>query len=333
MWVFEQPAYLLLLILVPALAYFRHFRRNRGGKITVPFEIWNSGGFSPPFLARYVVYVCAIVAYWVGVVLWIVALAGPVSVHRERVYLTPGVNIMFVLDESPTMGAEDVGPINRFESARETIRRFIARRENDPVGIVSFAREAALRAPLTLDYRTVLRALDTIQIMQLGDGTAIGMGIALATLHLDAADGGESVIILLTDGVNNAGEILPETATRVAANLGVRVYTIGIGTEGEIALEFTNPNTGQTYRGRITESFNESQLRWIAEATGGVYFHAASGGSLDAILHAIDSLETIERRSRVQVHTRPRHRILIIVGLCLIFAEFVVRKIALGEIV
>ena len=333
MWVFEQPAYLLLLVLVPPLVYFRDFRRNRGGKITVPFEIWNSGGFSPPFLVRYTVYGVAVAAYWIGVAFWIVALAGPVSVHRERVYLTPGVNIMFVLDESPTMGAQDIGPINRFESARETIRRFVSRRENDPVGIVSFAREAALRAPLTLDYDSVLESLDQILIMQLGDGTAIGMGLALATLHLDAVDGGERVIILLTDGVNNAGEILPETATRVAANLGIRVYTIGIGTQGEVALEFTNPNTGQTYRGRITESFDEAQLRWIADSTGGVYFHAASGGSLDAILHAIDSLESVERRSRVQVHTRPRHRMLIIVGLCLIFAEFIVRKIVLGEIV
>ena len=132
--------------------------------------------------------------------LLVLALAGPGRITKERVYLTRGIDIIFVLDESPSMAAQDFYPENRFNTAREVINSFIRSRENDPVGLVVFSDEAALMVPPTLDYSAYLRVLDDLQLMSLGRGTAIGMGIAVASLHLRQSSAQEKIIVLLTDG-------------------------------------------------------------------------------------------------------------------------------------
>jgi Ca-activated chloride channel family protein len=168
--------------------------------------------------------------------------------------------------------------------------------------------------------------------MELGDGTAIGMGIALGALHLRSSDAPEKVMILLTDGKNNAGEVLAETAARVATELGIRIYTIGIGNEAQAAIEFTDPETGQVYRGTFEGGFDEALLRDIAELSGGAYFYAGTSGTLESVFEAIDSIETTEKRVRIQVTTDPRHRILIIFALGALLFDFLVRKLLLREV-
>ncbi len=332
MWVFEAPAYLLLLLFLPLLFYFRHVWHGRGGKLALPVQLWKGISFHSSVVGVRFLYLSAAVCFWAGAVVMIMALAGPTLVERERVYLSRGIDIMFVLDESPTMAAQDFAPGTRFESAREVIRGFVQRRENDAIGLVSFARQAALRMPPTVDHDALLAALDQVRIMELGDGTAIGNALAVAALHLETSKAPERVIVLLTDGINNAGEILPETAARVAAQKGIRIYTVAIGTEQETVLEFEDPHTGRIFRGSFEGGFDEELLRTIADIANGSYFHAGSSGTLQAVLQSIDTIETVERRVRVEVQRYPFHREWLMLALGLLLLDFVLRKWLLREI-
>lgn len=332
MWVVEHPPVLFLLALLPLAIYLRHFWPRAGGRLVVPFRVWGSGGFRPRTRLLHFTYGMSIAAFWTGVAMLIVALASPARVERERLFSNRGIDIMIVLDESPSMATRDFQPGNRFETARDVIRRFVAQRENDPIGLASFGREAALRVPPTLDYDAVLAGLSELRLMGLGDGTAIGMGLAVASLHLSDSSASQKVVILLTDGRNNAGEVLPTTAAEVAAEMGIRVYAIGIGSDEEAPFELVVPDTGEILRGTYRGGFDEELLRAIADTTGGSYFSASSPGTLQAVFEAIDSMETIERRVRVEVNATPEHRLLIFVGLLLILGDFFVRKLLLGEL-
>jgi Ca-activated chloride channel family protein len=271
--------------------------------------------------------------FWVGWLSLIIAASGPVQIERERIFLSRGIDMMIVLDESPSMAAQDFPPVNRFETARNVIRSFVEARDNDPIGLVSFGADAAMRVPPTLDYEGLLGSLEELQIMDLGDGTAIGMGIAVATLHLRSSSAKEKIIILLTDGKNNAGEIRPENSAEIAAGMNIRIYAIGIGDEKETPIEFTDPNTGKVYRGTFEGGFDEELLKKIADKTGGAYFYAGSPGTLQAVFQAIDSIETVEKRLRINVETKSRHRLFIFFGLGLILLDFIIRRFFYREII
>ncbi|MDR1179490.1 MAG: VWA domain-containing protein [Spirochaetales bacterium] len=332
MFSFEAPVYLLLCLLVPVGIWLRHIRRGRGNLLCFPFDIWKERGFSASLRTLRIILFISHTAFWTGCTLLIIALAGPGLISRERVFLNRGVDMMIVLDESPSMAAQDFQPHNRFETARETIRRFILGRENDPIGLVGFGYEAALHVPPTLDYPYLLSELDKLQIMTLGDGTAIGMGIAVAALHLKSSAAPEKVIILLTDGKNNAGEIPPDTAARIAARIGARIYVIGIGGRGEAPIELHDLQSGKILRGSIEGGFDEDVLKTVAEKSGGSYFFAGNQGTLNAVFSAIDSLETVERRVRIQVTTQAVHAWFIMAALILLAADFLVRVLFLREV-
>ena len=332
MWIIEHPGFMLLLALVPVGVWLRHFWQGRGGRLSFSFGIWGGTGLKVKSHGTKVFLTFSALAFWTGVVLLIVAMAGPVVYFRERVYLSRGVDIMIVLDESPSMAALDFKPMNRFDSAKKVITSFINGRTHDPIGLVSFGKEAALRVPPTLDYDVLKERVAGLSLMELGDGTAIGMGIAMAALHLRDSSAEYKFIILLTDGENNAGEILPETATEVSSNLGIAIYTIGIGTEGDVPLEFINPDTGKLYRGVFKSGYDEDLLRRIAASSGGEYFSAMSQNSLESIFRTIDSLETRGQKVKIKTRTEPKHQVFLLLGMLLIVFDYFFRKIILREV-
>lgn len=270
--------------------------------------------------------IIASVSFWIGLVFLIIALSSPALAIREKVFLNRGIDVMIVLDESPSMSAQDFQPENRFETAKRVITEFVQNRENDAIGLVSFSREAALRSPPTFDKDALLKRLNGLSIMSLGDGTAIGMGIAVAALHLQNSTAHHGVIVLLTDGENNAGEILPESAAEIAATLGIRIYVIGIGTQGEVPIEFVDPETGKVRKGMFNSKFNELLLEEIAKSADGRYFSAKSPGALNAVFRTIDSIETAEKRSKTQIRTSSRYQLFALVGLLCVLFEFLIRK-------
>ncbi|MFP4377495.1 MAG: VWA domain-containing protein, partial [Spirochaetales bacterium] len=235
-------------------------------------------------------------------------------------------------DQSPTMAAEDFQPENRFGAAKSVVREFVSLRENDPVGLVGFGTEASLRVPPTLDYRHLLESLDAMQVWELGDGTAIGMGLAVSALHLERSDAPRRVIILITDGINNAGEIQPETAAEAALSLGIELYVIGIGSGEEVTLTLRNPETGVILRDTVSDSFDEDALGEIAAAGGGRYFYAGSNTALEAVFEAIDSVERVEQRSLMRVERTPYHRQFILIGLVLVLVDTLIRRLLAREV-
>ena len=198
--------------------------------------------------------------------------------------------------------------------------------------LVTFGSEAVLRCPPTTDTDWLVERLDDLRLRDLGDETAIGMGLALATLHLADSTAPEKIILLLTDGDDNAGEIRPDTAARLAAERGIRIYSIGIGSEGENPIELVDPVSGELTRGTIVTRFDEESLRELAELSGGGYWRAASPGALETVFQAINALETVERRVSVRVDRHALHRPFIIVGALLVAAAYMLRRHLLGEI-
>ncbi|MDF1566687.1 MAG: VWA domain-containing protein [Spirochaetaceae bacterium] len=328
---FNVPGWFALFLIFPMLVWARFLWRKRGGRVPFPFDIWGGDGFRKPrsWLTAAVIFTDAL--YWLGAAALVVALAGPEITERDEVHLSRGIDIMIVLDQSPSMAAEDFPPVNRFDTAREMIRRFIDGRSGDSIGLVSFGSEAVLRCPPTADFDWLSERLDELAIRDLGDDTAIGMGLAVAALHLANSTASEKIILLLTDGDDNAGEIRPETAARLAAGKDIRIYSIGIGSEEEVPIVLENSETGVVTRGTIVTRFDEEQLRSLAETTGGGYWRANSPGSLETVLQSVDALEAVERRVTVRVNSRPLHRPVLIFGASLVLMAYLSRKFLMGE--
>ncbi len=332
MLIFENPSFLLLLTLLLPSIYFSHFYRGRGGVFPASTGLWKSSSFRPGnYFIRFILLLSS-AAFWSGVVCLILAIAGPSYVEKEKIFLSRGIDIVFVLDESPSMAAMDFPPTNRFDAAREVIRKFVNAREHDPIGLVTFAEEAALRIPPTLDKKGFIQRLDELQLMELGNGTAVGLGIAIAALHMQNSTADEKVIILLTDGESNAGEIVPESAAEIAARMGIRIYAIGIGSRGEVPIEYKDPGTGKIITGRFNSDFDEELLTELAEKTNGKYYYAPSTTALEGIFSSIDSLESTEQRVRINTKTKPYYRQMILLSMILILSDFTIRKLFFREV-
>jgi Ca-activated chloride channel family protein len=228
----------------------------------------------------------------------VVALARPRSAGRTEQSNSEGINIIVAFDISSSMLAEDFQPQNRLEVAREKVKQFVGMRTSDRIGVVAFSGEALTQVPLTTDYPVVLAAMDNLQPGQLEDGTAIGTAIATAANRLRNAPGRSRVIVLLTDGVNNRGTIDPRTAAQAAAAFGVKIYTIGVGTEGMAPVPVSRGVFGLRYENRPVE-IDDALLGEVAEKTGGRYFRARDAAALERITAEIDRLERTPVRMRV----------------------------------
>jgi Ca-activated chloride channel family protein len=227
---------------------------------------------------------------------------------------------VLAIDLSSSMLAQDFQPQNRIEVAKETVKRFIAGRTSDRIGVVAFASEALTQVPLTTDYPVVNAAIDNLTIGQLEDGTAIGTAIATAANRLRDAPGKSRVMILLTDGENNRGAIDPRTAAKAAAAFGIRIYTIGVGTEGMAPVPVGRGLYGLRYENRPVR-IDESLLTDIARTTGGRYFRARDAAALQDIYTQIDQLEKEPVRARTYVRFTELFRWPLSLGLALFALE------------
>ncbi len=330
-WSFETPQFLLLLILIPFGIYFRHVWKNRGSVIRISFSIYQAEKFRKKPSLNSLLYILANLSFWCGVAALLFALSGPVRLSKDRVFLNRGIDVMIVLDLSPSMAAMDFEP-NRFEAAKEVIRKFVSSRENDQIGIVTFGSEAALRVPPTIDYNLVNERLDSFRIMEHGRETAIGTGIAIAVLHLKESTASDKVIILLTDGVSNAGDIMPESAAEIAAKMGVRIYSVGIGSAEEVLVEYIDPETGERFSARTSQSYDEDLLQVLADISGGTFFSATSKSSLETIFNDIDSTESYEKKVKVNTFKEPLYKVFILIAFLCLLADFFIRKVLLQEV-
>jgi len=223
-----------------------------------------------------------------GLIFLIIALARPQNFSAGQSVNAEGIDIAMVLDISGSMLAEDFKP-NRLDAAKNVIDDFVSARTTDRIGLVIFSREAFTQCPLTIDYSVLRNLLGDIKSGMIEDGTAIGNAIANGVNRLKDSDAESRVIILLTDGVNNAGEVDPISAAEIASTFGIRIYTIGVGTRGEAPYPIKTP-FGTRYQ-MVPVEIDEVILKKIAELTGGEYFRATNNRALEEIYNKIDKME------------------------------------------
>jgi len=260
-----------------------------------------------------------------GLLLLLAALARPQSGRKETEIVSQGVDIMLCLDTSGSMRALDFQldgrRVDRLAVVKKVVGEFIQRRKNDRIGMVVFGEQAFPQCPLTLDYGILLSFLDRLQIGMAGDTTALGSGLATSVKRLKDLDAKSKVVILLTDGRHNAGKISPQTATELAKTYRIKVYTIGVGVEGESPF-LVDTLFGKRYVYEKVD-LDEDTLRAIAAETGGSYFRATDTASLEEIYRQIDSLEKTEATVKEYAEYEERFRGFALAGLGLLLVEFV----------
>jgi Ca-activated chloride channel family protein len=313
---FARPWLLLLLLAVPIWHLYR-LRRRRA-------LLFSRTGVVDGMASRAVRWV-ARAPEWLrtgAVVALIVALAGPrTGISRSEVD-AEGIAIAVVVDISTSMLAEDFHPENRLAVAKREVAEFIQGRRYDRIGMVAFAAEALTQVPLTIDYAVIYRALEQLETGQLEDGTAIGTAIATAANRLRRAPGESRVMILMTDGENNRGEIDPVTAARAAAAFDIKIYTIGVGSEGTAPVPIARGLLGGYQYANLPVHIDEALLREIADITQGQYFRATNQAALDSIYQRIDALEKTEVEVRTYTNYTPRHLPFVLAAVLLFVAEW-----------
>ena len=325
---FASPYYLwLLTLLVPMIGYYV-WRTLQGGAAIQISSV--DGVVRAPKTIRYYLRHLPFVLRAAAFALLVVALARPQDVERLSHTNTEGIDIMLAIDVSGSMLARDFKP-DRITAAKEVAGSFIADRYGDRIGLVAFAGEAFTQSPLTTDQSTLQTLLARIRSGLIEDGTAIGNGLATAINRLRESDAKSKVIILLTDGVNNQGQIAPMTAAEIAKAQGIRVYTIGVGTEGMAPYPAIDMFGNLTFVNQKVE-IDEKVLKAISDMTGGRYFRATDKEKLKAVYDEINQLE----KSKIEVMEHISYHELFLTwalaALGLLFTEFLLSNLVLKRI-
>ena len=324
---FGHPYLLLLLLLLPALAWLKGRRGEPPAFLYSSVQLvrgilnitrTRAGGFLSALR-------------WLALALFVIALAQPRLTKSETKVTASGVDIVVALDMSGSMISEDFEVrghrVNRFNMARAVLKQFIDKRPNDRIGLVVFAAQAFIATPLTLDHDFLLQNLDRLQIGVIDENrTAIGSALTTALNRLREVKSKSKIVILMTDGENNAGKIAPLTAAEAAEALRVKVYTIGVGMRGEAPMPAgRNPFTGETIYRRMPVDIDEDTLQKIAERTGGKYYRADNTERFQAIYGEIDKLEKTEKEVKKYARHRELFAWIITPGLGLVLLEILLR--------
>lgn len=324
---YANPKYLyLLLLLIPLIGWYIFKLR----KMQATFKLSSGYAFekAPSTLRVYMRHFPFLLRV-IAIALVVIVLARPQSVNSSDISKSEGIDIIMALDISGTMMANDFSP-TRLEAAKKVASEFINDRQSDRIGLVIFAGESFTQCPLTTDHRVLLNLLSEVKFGMIEDGTAIGLGLANSVNRLKDSQSKSRVVILLTDGSNNAGQIAPLTAAELAASYGIRVYTIGIGSRGTSVARVMTPYGMQSMN--VSGDFDERTLTEIASKTGGSYFRATDNTSLSGIYDEIDQME----KSHISVNTVTKRKELYlpfaIMALVLIGGELILRRTWLRNI-
>jgi Ca-activated chloride channel family protein len=320
---FQHPWWLLALIALPALAWLRGKRGAR------PAFLYSSvalvKGIERSARSRAGAFLMAM--RWVALALFIVALARPQKTESETSVRASGIDIVIAIDLSGSMESEDFmvnrQRVNRLFIAKDTVKQFIAKRPNDRIGLVAFAGRAYIAAPLTLDHDFLISNLERLELHTIEDGTAIGSALSASVNRLRDLRSKSKIVVLMTDGQNNAGKIPPLTAAEAAKALAVKVYTIGVGIRGNAPFPRMNPFTGRKEYVAVAVDIDEPTLTAIADKTGGKYYRADSSDTLRRVYAEIDQLEKTEVVVKKYVRRYELFWIPAGIGLLLLLAEAV----------
>lgn len=341
MFHFASPYWLLGLLVLPFLLWRHRKIRPSSMRFT---SVDSLAGLKPSFRVKLYFILPFVEIFILGILL--IGLARPQIGKTYEEVVTKGIDIVMVLDISSTMKTMDFPSeysVERIESilrsgeaksrlqvAKDAAKDFIEGRKGDRIGLVVFAQQSFTQCPLTLDYNILLQLLDEIYIGMIEDRTAIGMGIATALNRLKKSTGKSKIIILLTDGLNNAGKIDPETAAQLAKSIGVKIYTIGAGNKGVSVYPYETP-LGIRFA-QVREQLDEEQLQKIADITGGLYFRADSPGALKGIYKTIDKLEKVDIKTKRYTLFREIYQYFVYLGLLALMIYVVLIFVIIAKI-
>ncbi len=330
MFRFQDPWFLLFgFVLLPIV--FRYWKK--AGDASFRFSSIALFG-KPAATGRMFLRHCLIVLRCLGIGLCIIALARPQAGKKETEIITEGIDIMLCLDTSGSMRALDFElngqRSDRLAVVKQVVNSFIEKRLNDRIGMVVFGEEAFTQCPLTMDYGVLLSFLRRIEIGMAGDSTAVGSALATSVKRLKDVPGKSKVVILLTDGRNNAGKVSPVTAAEIAKTYDVKVYTIGVGVEGKSPF-LVDTLFGRDYVYQQVD-LDENTLRQIAKTTRGQYFRATDTVSLERIYEQIDKMEKTESKTKEHMEYNELFIWFAIPGLLLLLAEFTLANTRLRKI-
>ncbi|MDR2491402.1 MAG: VWA domain-containing protein [Spirochaetaceae bacterium] len=328
---FSRPILVLAAIAVPlAVLIVRRFFIDVFA-VNLPLGVPGGALFKPPF-SRASLQKAALAMELAGIAALLFAASGPRLVSRQIVYLDRGADVLFILDCSPSMAALDMAGKSRFDAARSLILNFITERPADAAGLIAVGNDAVLLIPPTTDRTALQKRLESLQIGEFGDGTALGMGIAAAALHLSRSTAAGKAVALITDGENNAGAIHPETAAAVLRETVDRLsfFVIAAGSFGEVPVDYVDPKTGARRSGVFQSRYDEHSLIRIAESGGGVFLSASTADALKEAFSTINNNQIYVSRSAMTERSRTVHHPFIAAGLLLVCIPFIWRRLLLG---
>lgn len=323
---FQNPEIFWLLLIVPLLVAYHIWIGRRRATLTVS----TLGRKGAPRTLRYWLRPLPVVLRLAALVMFVIALARPVKMHAESDVTIEGVDIVLAMDISGSMLAQDFKP-DRLEASKRIASEFVADREGDRLSVVAFAGEAFTQAPLTPDRAAVQTALARLRSGIVDDGTAIGNGLATAINRMRESGAKSKVVVLMTDGVNNSGQISPRMAAEIARDLGIKVYTIGVGRRGKAPTPAMDP-FGNVFMAMMDVEIDEDLLREISKITGGKYFRAENVEALTRIYEEIDQME----KSKIEVTDYVSYEELffswVLWGILLLMAELLVSRVILNRL-
>lgn len=328
MFRFAVPQLLWLLSLIVPLVYYSVGRRRRERSVAFSsLKLIEAAGFEAPVWKRYGLLSMRVIV----LVLVVLAMARPQTGRSESSIKSEGIDIILLLDASSSMQAQDFKPKNRLFAAKEVMSEFVSRRPGDRIGLVVFAAQSITQCPLTLDHEILQSLIDRVDFGMLEDGTAIGSALATACNRLKESEAKSRIVVLLTDGRNNMGVIAPDTAAEVAKTLGIKVYTIGVGTRGPAPVPVDDPLFGRRLVS-MEMQLDEKTLKAIAATTSGEYFRATDSEELERIYETIDALERTTIETRTFVNYTDRFLYLAIPALALLLVQVIAAESWLREI-
>ena len=328
---FQNPYGLILLFFIPLFFLLRKIGILKKITFTAVLSDWNGKTYEWKGKIYQILSISSRILTVLGFILCVFAFADPVISTQEKVYTSLGTDMVFVIDVSPSMAAKDMDGNSRLDIAKKTIADLVIQNDGVRLGIVALGSNASVLVPPTTDHQVVLQRIGDLQIMMLGDGSAIGDGISTAVCHMVSSAAPNKCIILLTDGESNAGSIHPETAASLAKDNGISIYVVGIGSKGVVTLEYQDPATGKVISGRYDSNYNSASLRKSASIANGKYFETKSTEDLVSTVYNVTKKESVIQNFTYRTTNRLLYDIFLFWGIVLFSVAWIIKLLFLHE--
>ncbi len=303
--------------------------RKKNFAFFVPLGAPGGIPFKPPFSIELLMKLLK-AAELIGIFGLFFAASGPAFISSELVWQSRGADILFVMDISPSMAAIDMEGRNRFDAAKLLVESFALERPSDAVGLIALGDDAALLIPPTPDREVLLERLHHLELGEMGNGTALGMGLALGAFHIASSKASRRAVVLITDGENNAGSVNPLTAAAMVHNQGASLWIIGVGSSGEVPIDYTDPKTNIRQRGMFQSQYSAENLRAIAQSGGGRLITAPTSEAFASAFSELDAAEMTIRRPGTINKREPFHVNIIFISVFFILISRIIKRFVLG---